>query len=260
MPRKKHVLGLQKSKESINVTLHQSNLKTDSTGHKVLYGKVRQRPCTIKTILADMEKNQTGCLNKDTMYYAACEIANQMMYKLKQGYSLEMFGFGTLFITMKGSIPSNATPSEVAKHFQIGFTPSEEAKKAVQNFEVANILHVQEQHYINTVCTARASETEKNVICKDDIARITGCALKMSDPDHSLYAAPLNNAKEIVPDTSKWILLSKIITNLPKQIEFIVPNGLKDDEYKIVIETNLSASGKTMKENIRIVSDIVSIK
>lgn len=259
MPRKKQsLLSCQEVPAKVNVTIRESNLSGEN-GKSTLYGSVAHRKVTVMSILKEMEDNHAGIASKELLFYVAQELSRRMMSKLRHGYAVELLDFGTIFPTMKGSIKKTDKPSEIAAHFDVGFTPSKEARSAVKSLKVANVLDVDRQHAIYSVCELLVAETPRNVIKADRIAEIKGKAIKMGGDVSGLYAAKVGeNWNKKIPPRSEWIKLSHIITNLPSKIDFLAEE-LESGSYTLIVETSLSAGGKPLKNSVVVNSEMVRV-
>lgn len=257
MPRKKEsLLDFKEAPTKVNVTLRESNL-TGENGKSTLYGAVRHRKVTVKSILKEMEENHASIASKELLFYLAEELSVRMMSKLRHGYAVELLDFGTVFPTMKGSIKKTDTPSEIASHFDVGFTPSKEAREAVKSLKVANVLDVGEQHEIYSVRELLVAETPLNVIKIGRMAQIKGKSIKMGGDVFGLYAAKVSeNWSGDIPPRSGWIKLSHVATNLPSKIDFLAEE-LESGSYTLIVETSLSAGGKKLKRSAVFNSGIV---
>lgn len=258
MPRKKpSLLSFEEAPTKVNVTIRESNLSGENG--KTLYGSVNHRKVTVRSILKEMEENHASIASKELLFYLAEELSERMMNKLRHGYAVELLDFGTIFPTMKGSIKKTDKPSEIASHFDVGFTPSKEARKAVKSLKVANVLDVSEQHAIYSVRELLVTETPINVIKIGRIAEIKGRAIKMSGDVFGLYAAKVGeNWSGSLPPRSEWIKLSHVVTNLPSKIDFLAEE-LECGNYTLIVETSLSAGGKPLKNSVVVNSGKVSV-
>ena len=259
MPRKKaDLLSPQKAKTKVDVTIQKSNLK-DGSGTVRTYGSISHRKVSVRQILAEMEENHSAVASKELMFYVAQELSRRMMDKFSQGCAVELLDFGTLFPTMKGSISENDSPSEIAKHFDVGFTPSKESRDALKNLTVRSVLSVQEQHYIASVSDALQKEAGKPIPL-NAMVRMTGKAIKLGGPICGLYAAPVsrNWSGSQLPDRSLWIKQEHISRNLPSTLEFFM-DGMKEGKWVFIVETSLSAGGKALKQCVIVHSKPVTI-
>lgn len=259
MPRKKpSLLSFEEAPTKVNVTIRESNLP-GGNGKSTLYGSVEHKRVTVKSILKEMEENHASIASKELLFYLAQELSERMMSKLRHGYAVELLDFGTIFPTMKGSIKKTDKPSEIAAHFDVGFTPSKEARAAVKSLKVANVLDVDRQHAIYSVRELLVAETPINVIKAGRIAEIKGRAIKMGGEVSGLYAAKVDeNWNKKVPPRSEWIKLSHVVTNLPSKIDFLA-EGLESGSYTLIVETSLSAGGKPLKNSVVVNSGIVRV-
>lgn len=257
MPRKKpSLLSVEGQKVAVDVTIQQSNLK--SGGEQVSYGSISRKKVTVRAILAEMEKHSQSIASKELLFYVAEELSLRMMQKLREGCAVELLDFGTIFPTMRGSVSAADTPSKLRSHFDVGFTPSKEARAAVQNLVVRNVRPVQRQHYISLV-EDLFEKDERNTLTSGKVARITGKAVKLGGAESGLYAALVGedwNGR--LPERENWIRLEHVITNLPSRLEFLteLPSG----NYVFIVETSLSAGGKPLKQSVTVASETVRVR
>ena len=115
MPRKKQsILSIEEHKTPVDVVVRDSNLPSpDGKVHQ--YGSIVHSKATVRSILAEMERNSQAFVSKETMFYIAEELSRRMMEKFKRGYSVELLDFGTIFPTIKGSISETDTPGKIKK-------------------------------------------------------------------------------------------------------------------------------------------------
>ncbi|MBQ9539593.1 MAG: DUF4469 domain-containing protein [Treponema sp.] len=259
MPRKKpDLLSSQREKVKVDVTIQTSNLK-DGSGKTRTYGSVSHRKVTIRQILAELEENHSTLASKELMFYVAQELSQLMMDKFRQGYAVELMGFGTMFPTMRGSIRETDTPSTIAKHFDVGFTPSKKARDAIKNLTVRHVLDVPQQHYITSVSSTLQKESDKSIPL-NAIVRMTGKSIKLGGPACGLYAAPVsrNWSGTQLPDRSTWIKQEHVCRNTPSTLEFFL-DGMTEGKWVFIVETSLSAGGKTLKQSVLFHSQPVKV-
>lgn len=259
MPRKKpSILSIEEPKTLVDVTIKESNLP-GSNGKQHLYGSIEHKKITVRQILGEIEKNHSTLLTKELMFYIAQELSLRMMDKFKKGYAVELLDFGTIFPTMKGSLSRTDTPGTLKKHFDVGFTPSKEAKEALKNYEVRKVHNVSLQHWISNIKDMFSKANPKNNIVAGNMAQIKGKAIKLGGKICGLYAAPIEeNWSGILPDRKDWIQIKNITTNMPSTLEFFV-DGLTSGHYIFIVETSLSAGGKELKNSVTVLSPEVQV-
>ena len=259
MPRKKpDLLSPQKAKTKVDVTIQTSNLKNGNEKSRA-YGSVSYRKVTVRQILEEMEEDHSSLASKELLFYAAQELSRRMMDKFSQGCAVELLDFGTLFPTMKGSIREGDTAAAIAKHFDVGFTPSKESRDALKNLTVRRVLSVPKQHYIESVSDVLQKEASK-AIPLNAMVRMTGKAIKLGGPAYGLYAAPVSrnwNGTQL-PDRSLWIQQEQICRNTLSTLEFFM-NGVTEGKWVFIVETSLSAGGKPLKQSVIVHSKPVTI-
>ena len=252
MPRKKpSILTIEEPKTPVDVVIRDSNLP-DSDGKTRHYGSVVHKRVTVRASLKEMEDNHATIANKELMFYVAEELSRRMMQKFKRGYAIELLEFGTIYPAMKGSISTTDTPSQIKKHFDVGFTPSKEARAALDNLIVNNVRKVSKQHCIYTVIDMLSNAGEKNRIGEGMMTRITGKAIKLGGSKCSLYAAAVQEDwEDMLPERENWISIEHVFTNKPSTLEFYAEE-LPPGFYVFIVETSMSAGGKELKNSVTV--------
>ena len=181
-----------------------------------------------------------------------------MMEKFKRGCSVELLGFGTIFPTIKGSISETDTPGKIKKQFDVGFTPSENARNALKNLTVFRVRRPSVQHIIFSIVNIFKPE-EKNLLEPGCIARMTGKAIKLGGEKSGIYAALVTeNWNGKLPARENWIQMNHVTQNKPSTLEFYA-EGLSQGFYVFIVETSLSAGGKELKNSVIIHSNVAGI-
>ena len=259
MPRKKQsILSIEEHKTPVDVVVRNSNLPSpDGKVHQ--YGSIVHSKATVRSILAEMERNSQAFVSKETMFYIAEELSRRMMEKFKRGYSVELLDFGTIFPTIKGSISETDTPGKIKKQFDVGFTPSDNARDALKNLTVRKVRRPQVQHCIYYIENMFKPE-EKNLLQSACMARIIGKAIKLGGEKSGIYAAAVGeNWNGKLPVRENWIKMKHITQNKPSALEFYVED-LSPDFYVFVVETSLSAGGKELKNSVIMQTGAVLVK
>ena len=117
---------------SVNVTIHKNYLKDDDS----TYAKVKRTTAGMNNIIATILKNST-LMDKASLVAAQILFKDAILDLLQQGYSVNLFELGTLYLSAQGNI-ENANPSiEEIPSLVLGFTPSEEALSAIKGTDVS---------------------------------------------------------------------------------------------------------------------------
>lgn len=258
MPKKKHsLLSIEEPETPVDVVVRDSNLPSPD-GKVRQYGSIVHRKATVRSILAEMEGNHQTFVSKETMLYIAEELNRRMMEKFKRGCSVELLGFGTIFPTIKGSISETDTPGKIKKQFDVGFTPSENARNALKNLTVFRVRRPSVQHIIFSIVNIFKPE-EKNLLEPGCIARMTGKAIKLGGEKSGIYAALVTeNWNGKLPARENWIQMNHVTQNKPSTLEFYA-EGLSQGFYVFIVETSLSAGGKELKNSVIIHSNVVQV-
>ena len=104
-------------------------------------------------------------------------------------------------------------------------------------------------------------QAEDKVLTRGMTAQITGTKLKLGGDKSGIYFAPVDNEQRLVKDSRLWVQADHITRNMPKTVEFFVPETLESGtSWRIVLETSLATNGVPMKSTVQIVSDVVQIQ
>ena len=259
MPRKKpSFISIEEAKTAVDVVVRESNLPS-ADGKKYQYGSIAHRKATVRSILAEMEEYNQSLASKETMFYIAKELSMRMMKKFKQGYSVELLDFGTIFPTIKGSICASDKPSDIKKKFDVGFTPSDESRGALKNLTVRSVHRPPVQHCIFSIVNMFERD-ERNKLRVGCMAKINGKSIKLGGAKSGIYAAAVEeNWNGILPSRKDWILMEHVTQNKPSALEFYV-DELEEGFYVFVVETSLSAGGKCLKKSVVLNTCVVKVE
>lgn len=249
MPRAKYELGVfEDAKAHVGISFHKSYL----TGKE--YGKIDRRTVTIRNLIASITENRHVGISKVMLDLAAELLKDEMLEYLGRGFAINMFDLGVLYITVRGEISRDMKPTELAEHIQLAFTPSKMAEAKVQDFIVQKINVKPSSRYIESVIDL--TNDESAYLTAGMYTGVRGAGLKLGEENSGVYLAPVIDG--VMQSSEQWIKIKRISRNEPKNVEFLFPKcvGL----FKIVIETNLSVSGKPMKSIVRIISDVVEVR
>lgn len=256
VPRKKYSLYNPRPQErTVDIKLQQSNLKSESE-RPVCYGQVQQRRFTVGNAIAELAESRSNLLSKETVFYVVSQLNQLLLNKLAQGYAIELLDFGTLRMTVDGSIDAGSTKSEIAQKLSLSFTPSTVCRKAIQNIKVGTVKRAGASHCIQSVepvlphlgkAPLESSMESRGcpMIYTNNLARIRGKALKIgAGQDQGIYLVPKDTPAERVK-------ASVVATNKPSQLLFVVPQ-VPAGTYRIVVVTDISASGNKLKSQVEI--------
>lgn len=257
MPRKKYSLYNPAPQErTVDIKLQQSNLTPSESQRPVYYGQVQQRRFTVGNAIAELAESRSNLLSKETVFYVVSQLNQLLLNKLSQGYAIDLLDFGTLRMTVDGSIDTGSTKSEIAQKLSLSFTPSTVCRKAIQNIKVGTVKRAGASHCIHSVepvlpHLAKGSPESLMepsgcpMIFTNNLARIAGKALKIgTGQEQGIYLVPKDTSAE-------RIKASVVATNKPSQLLFMVPQ-VPSGTYRIVVVTNISASGNKLKSQVEI--------
>lgn len=237
---------------SVNVTIHKNYLREGDNS----YAKVQRTTAGMDNVIATI-------LNHTKVFDEASLVATVMLFKeavlelLTQGAAINLFELGTLYPCAQGNIPSaNPNISEIP-HLSLGFTPSQEALKAVGKADISMAKAEETLPQISRIEDLATHSTDCTVTAGQPV-RITGRRLRIAGDETQvgLYFAPQNDNGKISENEAEWVKAdsSSFFKNTHTYLELILPATLESGKsYFIVIRT---ASGhgnvinKTVKEMI----------
>ena len=190
---------------------------------------------------------------------------NQLLLnKLAQGYAIDLLDLGTLRMTVDGSIDANSDKNEIAQKLSLAFTPSKVCRKTIQNIKIGSVKKVETSHCIQSVepvlphlvkgySESSIKSSDYPVIFTNNLARITGKALKIGEgQEQGIYLVSKGPVVE-------RIKVSVVATNKPSQLLFVVPQ-VPSGTYRIVVVTDISASGNKLKSQVEISSGPLEVR
>ena len=257
MPRKKYSLYNPMPQErTVDIKLQQSNLNSSESQKPLYYGQVQQRRFTVGNAIAELAESRSNLLSKETVFYVVSQLNQLLLNKLSQGYAIDLLDFGTLRMTVEGSIDVRSEKKDIAKKLSFSFTPSVVCRKTIQNIKIGSVERAEASHCIHSVepvlppfaKDALESSIESSgcpMIFTNNLARIRGKALKIgAEQEQGIYLVPKDTSAE-------RIKASVVATNKPSQLLFMVPQ-VPSGTYGLVVVTDISASGNKLKSQVEI--------
>ena len=266
MPRKKQsCFTFEPLERKVEIKLQQSNLKSDEDADAVYYGQVQQQRYTIGNAIAELAGNHSNLLSKETILYVVSQLNQLLLKKLSQGYALDVLDLGTLRMVVAGSIDTTTPKSQIAQKLSLSFTPSPTARTAIQGIKVGNVSKPSSVRRIYNVrpmvppfvegkSVVEEESEECPVIFCDYLAQITGKALKVGEGQGQGIFLVREGQED-----RQWFKVSSVITNKLSTLLFIVPQ-VPAGRYRIVVVTNISASGNKLKSDVEISFGPVEIR
>ncbi len=225
---------------SVNVTIHKNYLKDDDSA----YAKVKRTTAGMNNVIATI-------LKKSTLLDKATLVASQMLFKdailelLQQGLSVNLFELGVLYPSIQGNIENTNPSIEELPSLALGFTPSEEALKAIKNTDVSMTKLEDTSPSITLIEDLSTHKTDFSLTGGMPV-RISGRRLKVAgDAEKTgLFFAPQKEDGTIDSLETDWIRVEeeKFFKNTSSYLELILPSTLQSQaKYTLIIRT---ASGK----------------
>ena len=265
VPRKKYSLyDPMPPERTVDIKLQQSNLNSSESQKPLYYGQVQQRRFTVGNAIAELAESRSNLLSKETVFYVVSQLNQLLLNKLAQGYAIDLLDLGTLRMTVDGSIDAGSDKSEIAQKLSLSFTPSKVCRKTIQDIKIGSVKKVKASHCIQSVepvlphlvkgySESSIKSSDYPVIFTNNLARITGKALKIGEgQEQGIYLVSKGPVVE-------RIKVSVVATNKPSQLLFVVPQ-VPSGTYRIVVVTDISASGNKLKSQVEISSGPLEVR
>ena len=251
----------QEYRENVDITLYKSHLASKETqdGEEKYYGRIKRHVVDIKNIIAETKDMNTG-ISQSIMYHVASILKKGMLDFLERGYAINLFDIGIVYITVKGAITKSMSKSEIAEHIHLSFTPLRESEEKVSSLIVKNISDYKSPRIIYKVVNLWDDKYPENTVTLGKVGEVRGKNIQLGATGSSMYFAESDENGKVITDPADHIECNKIISNKTDSISFFIPENLnRDKKYIIVIETNLTVSGKESKTTNIIKSGLITV-
>ena len=234
---------------SVNVTIHKNYLREGENS----YAKVQRTTAGMDNVIATI-------LSHTKVFDKASLVATVMLFKeailelLTQGTAINLFELGTLYPCAQGNIPSSNPNISEIPNLSLGFTPSQEALKAVGKADISmakaeetlpQISHIEDLATHSTDCTVSAGHA----------VRITGRRLRIAGDETQvgLYFAQQNDNGKINENEAEWIKTdnSSFFKNTPSYLELFLPDTLESGKSYFIVIRSASGRGKSINKTVK---------
>ncbi|MBO4727113.1 MAG: DUF4469 domain-containing protein [Spirochaetaceae bacterium] len=234
---------------SVNVTIHKNYLREGDNS----YAKVQRTTAGMDNVIATI-------LNHTKVFDEASLVATVMLFKdavlelLTQGAAINLFELGTLYPCAQGNIPSaNPNISEIP-HLSLGFTPSQEALKAVGKADISMAKAEETLPQISRIEDLATHSTDCTVSAGQPV-RITGRRLRIAGDEAQvgLYFAQQNDNGKINENEAEWVKAdsSSFFKNTHTYLELILPATLESSKSYFIVIRSASGRGKTINKTVK---------
>lgn len=236
-------------KGQVVVSVYKNPLTDDDSS----YARVERNTSKPKELIGTVEEKGNVNLDTATLHYAGTLFKEACIKLLKQGYAINLFDMGILYLTVNGSIKTKKPTAADIPELKIGFSPSSFAKNAVKDVDIQLKLYPDNTPYIAQVFDFGKKEIT-NELTASGVIEIHGTSLKLGGEGSGVWLAPITN-DEGDYDPKNMIPVTDIIHNLPGKLTVQLPDGLEaGKDYRIVIRTlltkNSNKPGKTVKTGV----------
>lgn len=229
--------------KKVNVKIHKNFLKDGDFS----YAKVSRNTANAENLIAVITENSSTKIDEGYLYYCAKLFKEAILKKLKEGSAVNIFDIGTLYINACGNIEGRNPDSTKIPKFSVGFTPSEEAKRAVQDVKISETLLSDSSPTINTFTDLFTAKTGTQ-ITRGKSMQINGAKLKVAGEGSGIFFVPATENGAANEDEKTWIKVPLLSRNLPSELQFFLPDELEmGKSYFVAIKTFASHGSKTIK-------------
>lgn len=226
------------------------------------YGKFNRTKVDTMTLISRLGKNGSGknlIATKETLTL----IKKEVMDALSDGETVEFIGLGTFYIAPVGGFSGTSDDTSDQK-FTVKFTPSAELRSCVKDLKIKKAEVKDTSPTIENITdqyTGKNFGEQEFALTAGKNIVVTGKRLKIMGENDGVYLAPVDAQDAVVSDEGQWLKSNRIARNLPKTIDFYLPDGVKaGTKYRIVIRTSYCNGNTVRKTHTDIVSGIVTAK
>lgn len=234
---------------SVNVTIHKNYLKEGDNS----YAKVQRTTAGMDNVIATI-------LNHTKVFDEASLVATVMLFKeailelLALGAAINLFELGTLYPCAQGNIPSSNPNISEIPNLSLGFTPSQEALKAVSKADISMAKPEETLPQISRIEDLSTHKTDCTITAGQPV-RITGRNLRIAGDEEQvgLYFAPQNDNGKINDNEAEWLKIddSSFFKNTHTYQELILPATLESGKSYFIVIRTASGHSKTINKTIK---------
>ncbi|MEE1180809.1 MAG: DUF4469 domain-containing protein [Treponema sp.] len=210
-------------------------------------GRIKKNVITLENMIAHISENNNG-ISDQIIYHAANLLMDEVLRQIRLGNSVELLGAGTLYLKINGVVKSKNPGKADVPGFSVGFTPSKEVLEEASKVKVDMVTVKDTCAQINEIINTY-DQSRDNKLFLGSVVRLKGSELKVAGVDSGIFFTPFIN-EEPVADEDKWIQVppERIITNMPKTLEFYVPAALEQGRRYSIVLKNTVSHGKVLKK------------
>ena len=234
---------------SVNVTIHKNYLREGDNS----YAKVQRTTAGMDNVIATI-------LNHTKVFDQASLVATVMLFKeailelLTQGAAINLFELGTLYPCAQGNIPSSNPNISEIPNLSLGFTPSQEALKAVGKADISMAKPEETLPQISHIEDLATHSTDYTVSAGHAV-RITGRRLRIAGDETQvgLYFAQQTDNGKMNENEAEWVKAdnSDFFKNTPTYLELFLPGTLESGKSYFIVIRTASGHGKTINKTVK---------
>lgn len=244
-------------KTKLNVKLRKNHFGEGDS----FIGTVARNTAKTESLVTRLLAKNTG-ISEYTIKPVTDMLHDEGMDAFKNGQSIEVLGFGTLYVAPDGAIKGKNPSASDVKGFVVRYAPSKEVKELMKNMAAEDVRQTDPAPVINNLMNVYDGAETTTFTAKMPV-RITGSNLRIGGKDSGVFLAPVSSeaGQPAVRDEGQWIKSGHISVNKDKWLEFFLPPSLKaGTPYRIVLRTSyLSGGSGERKTPLVTVSEVVQI-
>ena len=240
----------------LSVTLRKNQFSADENS---FIGRVTRNTVTLENLIASISEKNAG-VSPYMIQHVANLLGEEMLSACQNAKAVDVLGLGTMYISVAGSISGENPAESSIPGFRLHFTPSARAQEAVDRLKVDKVIIADSSPVIDRIINT-FNQNEGRSLSKGKGVRITGTRLKVMGEGSGIWFAPLDEDGNISRDESTWVQVAAetISQNMPKTLEFYVPDSITEAEYRIVIRTRYCSGDKELKSPVSATSKAVTV-
>lgn len=229
-----------KEKNSVLVELYDFTITEQKDDR---FGRVITTKTFSEDNLVDLAVIRRTDLSANTLKSALNILKDLAVEQIVNGATVQ-FGLGHFKLNVNGVfIGDNAKWNKEKHSLSVHVTPSVELRRAVKSCEVDVRGMASSPMAINSLTDVSTGEVN-TCITPGGGANVVGTRIKIEGDKAEVGLKLVNEetkAETLVP-------INTVLTNTPSKLTFIIPAGLAQGDYKLIVTTQYSSSGIQLKE------------
>lgn len=236
----------------LNVVLHSSTLPASRGDY---YGKVqRNATLTMENLINSIKEHEPG-VQPLIIQYCAGLLKTEVLRQLALGSAINILDLCTVYLGVKGGMSGENPDADAVESLVVRCTPSPELRAVAKGLSVASVIKAGGGALINDIVDLYTG-AENSVITANRALRISGSKLRIAG-DAATVGIYFVSAAD--PETRIKVPAGHLTRNMPKTLEFFVPDALVSGTAYWVELVSQYASGSALLKEPRAVRSPVTL-